>query len=269
MKKIQKGLNNLFAAFLALIALIPFYFLLVTALSTPKWFNLLVPEFHFSNFSEAWIKSQLGSALLNSFILTFFSVLLIVFLSSSAGYAFARIKNMFHKIAFNAFLFSMMIPAIINTVPLYILMRKINGINTYWAMILLLATSSLPFAIFLYTSFIEGMSKEMEESAYIDGCTKYMTFWKIIFPLLKPVTSAIVILNAVSIWNNYGTAIFFLQKQSMRTVPLAISSFVQTYGANWNLMAAAALIGLLPAVMVFLSFQKYFIKGLTAGSVKG
>ena len=266
---LYKVLNILVTIFFALIALIPFYSLLITALSTPTWQNILFPEFHFQNYSDAWKDSRLGTALINSSLITSFSLLLIVITSGCAGYAIARVKNVFHNIVFNAFLFSMMVPAIINTVPLYILMRKINGINTHWAMVLLLTTAAIPFATFLYTSFIETMSKEVEESAFIDGCSKFMIFWRVVFPLLKPVTSSVIILNAVSIWNNYGTAVFFLQKQSMQTVPLAISSFVQTYGANWNLMAAAAFIGLLPAVVIFLFFQKYFIKGIAAGSVKG
>lgn len=265
----KKQLNRILTIFLMLIAIVPFYFLIVTAMSSPKWRNIFVPEFYMPNFSDAWNSSHLGRAMINSAILTFSSLLLIVLIASSAGYAFARIKNMFHKIAYNAFLLSMLVPTIINTVPLYALMRQIHGINTYWAMILLLTTTNLPFAIFLYTSFIQGMTCEIEEAAYIDGCTKFMAFWKVTFPLLKPVTSAVIILNAVAIWNNYSLAVFFLQKQSMLTVPLAISSFMQTYGANWNLMAAAALIGLLPPVVVFLSFQKYFIKGIAAGSIKG
>lgn len=172
MVKFQKVLNSSVTVLLALIALIPFYFLLVTALSTPTWQNILFPEFHFQNFFAAWKNSQLGTALINSLIITFFSLLLIVITSGCAGYAIARVKNIFHKIVFNAFLFSMMVPAIINTVPLYILMRRINGINTHWAMVLLLTTGALPFATFLYTSFIETMSQEVEESAFIDGCSR-------------------------------------------------------------------------------------------------
>lgn len=265
----KKFFFYLITALLILIALIPFYSLVITAFSSEKWTNVLVPQFYVSNFGNAWNTSHLGRAMINSLILTVCSMVLLVFCSSTAGYAFARNKDKFHKIAYNAFLFSMLVPGIILTVPLYTLLKQINGINTYWAMILLLAEGVLPFSIFLYTSFIRQMSTEIEEAAYIDGCSKYMTFWRIIFPLLKPVTSTVVILNAVGIWNNYGTAIFFLQKQEMQTVPLAIASFEQTYGANWNLMAAAAIIGLLPPVAVFLGFQKYFIKGIAAGSVKG
>lgn len=269
MFELRKVLNYIATTLLALMALIPLYSLLVTALSRPTWQNLFLPEFYFSNFITAWQNSKLGTAMLNSLIITVFSLTMIVAITGSAGYAFARVKNLFHKIAFSVILFSMMIPTIINTVPLYILMKKINGINTHWAMILLLTTGALPFAIFLYKSFIESMSKEMEEAAFIDGCTRFASFFKIVFPLLKPATSAIIILNAVGIWNNYGLSVFFLQRQNMQTVPLAISFFVQTYGADWNLMAAATTIGMLPAVIIFLSFQKYFIKGIAAGSVKG
>lgn len=265
----KKFIKYAVSILLMLAALIPFYFLIVTAMSSQKWTNVLIPEFDMSNFSKAWASSHLGRAMLNSFILTIFSMFLLIFCASMAGYAFARSKNWFHKIFFNIFIFSMLFPTIIITVPLYTLMKQINGINTYWAMILLLATGVLPFSIFLYASFIRGMSKEIEEAAYIDGCSKFMTFWRIVFPLLKPVTSSIIILNAVGIWNNYGTAVFFLQRQSMQTVPLAIASFQQTYGANWNLMAAAAMIGMLAPVIVLLIFQKYFIKGISAGSVKG
>jgi raffinose/stachyose/melibiose transport system permease protein len=269
MKKKFYILNILIIIILMFIALIPFYFLCVKAMSSTEWLNIFVPQFYFINFVNAWNSSQLGRAMLNSLIMTSCTVILIVFVTSMAGYAFARINNVFHKIALNAILLSMLIPSIINTVQLYSLMRQINGINTYWALILLMTTANLPFAIFLYTSFIQQMSCEIEEAAYIDGCSKFNTFWLITFPLLKPVTSAVIILNAVAVWNNYNFAVFFLQDQSMQTVPLAISSFFQTYGANWNLMAAAALIGLLPPVAVFLAFQKYFIKGIGSGALKG
>lgn len=254
---------------LMLMALIPFYSLVVTAFSSERWTNVLYPEFYLGNFSAAWESSNLGRAMLNSLIMTVFSMLLLVACAATAGYAFARNRDHFHRAAYQVILFSMLFPTIIITVPLYTLMKQIHGINTYWALILLLAAGALPFSIFLYASFIKGMSTEIEEAAYIDGCDKYKTFWYIVFPLLKPVTSSVIILNAVGIWNNYGTVVFFLQRQEMQTVPLAIASFQQTYGANWNHMAAAALIGMLPPVIVFLSFQKYFIKGIAAGSIKG
>jgi raffinose/stachyose/melibiose transport system permease protein len=258
---------------MALLSLIPFYILLYLSLNTPSrsFFEglLLIPDFHFSNYLEAWKSSKMGAATMNSLIITIGGVALIIFVSSSAGYAIARYQNKFHNFVFNILLICMMIPAIIITVPLYTLMKSIDGINTHWAMILLMASNGMPFSVFLYASFIKVLPREVEESAIIDGCTPFTAFWRVTFYFLRPVTAAVVILQGLAIWNNYGQAVFFLQSQSMRTIPLAVSMFFQQYGAQWNLMAAASVIGLLPAVIAFLMFQKYFVKGLTAGAVKG
>jgi raffinose/stachyose/melibiose transport system permease protein len=136
-------------------------------------------------------------------------------------------------------------------------------------MILLITTGSIPFSTFLYTNFIKTLNKEIEESAIIDGCTRFGAFWHISFPLLLPITSTVIILNAIGAWNNYSQAVFFLQRQDMQTVPLAISRFVQSYGADYTLMGASALIGMIPAAAVYFIFQRYFVNGITAGSVKG
>ena len=261
------------AGMMVLISVIPFYVLLYLSLNTPSAnvFSglLLVPDFHFGNFAEAWERSKLGRSMLNSSVVTVCAVALIVVVASSAGYSIARFRSRWNRAVFHTLLACMMIPAIIITVPLYTLMRSIDGINTHWAMILLMAANALPLSVFLYTSFIRSLPKEVEESAVIDGCTYFSAFWRVTFHFLRPVTSAVIILNGLGIWNNYGQAVFFLQSQEMRTVPLAVSMFFQTYGAKWNLMAAAALIGLAPAVLAFLAFQRYFIKGITAGALKG
>jgi raffinose/stachyose/melibiose transport system permease protein len=258
---------------IALMALFPFYVLTILAL-TPASVNfseelILLPGLYFDNFVEAWKISNIGQAIMNSLIITVGAVVLIVVFASMAGYAVARVKNKMNKAIFMIMLGCMMIPGIINTVPLYTLMISIGGINTHWAMILVLATNSMPFSIFLYSGFIAGLPITIEEAAIIDGCSRIGAYFRVVFPLLKPVTSAVIIINGLSIWNNYAQSVFFLQKQSMKTIPLAISMFFQQYGAKWHLMAAASMIGLAPAVLTFIVFQKYFIKGITAGSVKG
>ncbi len=251
----------------------PFYVLLILA-TTPSSVSfmdqlVLLPGLYFDNFKEAWNMSKIGISIINSLIITIGSVIIVVIFGSMAGYAVARVKNKVNQIIFMIMLGCMMIPGIINTVPLYTLMININGINTHWAMILILATNVLPFSTFLYSGFIKGLPQNLEEAAIIDGTTRIGAYFRVIFPLLKPVTSSIIIINGLSIWNNYSQAVFFLQKQSMRTIPLAISMFFQQYGAKWNVMAAAEMIGLAPAVITFIIFQKYFIKGITAGAIKG
>lgn len=261
------------AGMMVLLSLIPFYVLLYLSMNEPaaNVFGgvLLVPDFHFGNFADAWEGSKLGRSMINSLIITVGAVTLVVFVASSAGYSVARFRSRGNAAIFNTLLACLMIPAIIITVPLYSLMKSIGGINTHWAMMLLTAANALPLSVFLYASFIRSLPKEVEESAVMDGCTYFTAFWRVTFHFLRPVTSAVIILTGLGIWNNYGQAVFFLQSQEMRTVPLAVSMFFQTYGAKWNMMAAAALIGLAPAVLAFLAFQRYFIKGITAGALKG
>lgn len=271
MKIINKILKYLTVIIISVISLIPFYVLvlLASSKSSRDYANNFIPRLYFKNFISAWNTSNLGVSILNSLIITIGAVAIIIVFASSAGYSIARTKSRMNRFIYNTLLICMMIPGIINTVPLYILLKKIGGIDSYWGMILVCSCNALPFSVFLYSNFIGAMSAEIEEAAIIDGCTKFSAFWRVTFPLLKPVTSSIVIINGLGIWNNYAQAVFFLQSQSKRTIPLAISMFFQQYGAKWNLMAAASIMGLAPAVLTFLIFQKYFIKGITAGSVKG
>ncbi|MNO71256.1 L-arabinose transport system permease protein AraQ [compost metagenome] len=273
MKTTNSILKYVAVAIISIIALIPFYVLFYLSLNAPSrtLFDgaILLPDFHFSNYIDAWRVSNIGTAIRNSLIITAGALVVMLAFASSAGYSIARFPHKVNMLIFSILLVCMMVPAIIITVPLYTLMRSIHGINTLWAMILLLAANGLPLAVFLYTSFIKALPREVEESAIIDGCSNFSAFWRVTFHFLKPVTSSIFILSGLGIWNNYGQAVFFLQKEEVRTIPLAISMFFQKYGADWNLMAAAAMIGLAPAVIAFLVFQKYFIKGITAGAVKG
>ncbi len=269
----SRVVHRVIVALVTLLSLVPFVVLVLVSLSSPErslasGLGIGFP-FDVSNYSRAVRMSGIGNAMLNSLILTGGALALVVLLASSAGYALGRFPTRLNRIIFAAFLVFMMVPGIINTVPLYSFMRMIRGINTRWAMILLLAANALPFSVFLYTGFVAALGKEVEESAVVDGCTFFGAFWRVTFHFIKPVTAAVVIINGVGIWNNYGQAVFFLQRQEVRTIPLAVSLFFQQYGAQWNLMAAAAVLGILPAVVAFLVFQRQFIKGIVAGAVKG
>lgn len=253
-------------------ALLPFYLLILIATKGPEGglsAVTLMPEFHLSNFLTAWAKAGLGRALVNNGIITFGAVGLLVLLSGMAGFSIARVRSGLNRWIFRILLGAMMIPGIINTVPLYTLLIRLGGINTYWAMIAVLTANALPFAVFLYTGFIRALPVSLEESAFMDGCSSFRAYWAITFPLIKPVTASVVILQGLGMWNNYAQAVFFLPGRRMRNIPLAISLFFQQYGADWPLMAAAALIGLLPALAAFLVFQRYFINGITQGAIKG
>jgi ABC-type sugar transport system, permease component len=256
------------------ICLIPFYILLILSLNTPQRVfyqgNMFIPDFYFRNYIDAWNKSHIGTAMINSAVITAESLILILILGAMAAYAIARFKNKFNQFIFWLFISCMMIPGIINTVPLYTLMIRINAINTLWGMSAVCATFALPSAVFIFTGFIKSLPREIEEAAIIDGCSWFSAFWRITFPLLKPSVAAVVILNGFGIWNNYAQAVFFLQDSRKHNIPQALSVYFQQFaGAHWNLMAATAVIAVIPVIFIFLIFQKSLMKGLTDGALKG
>ena len=274
MKRVFSSLRYLSITFICILCLIPFFVLLILSLNTPKRVfyegNIFIPDFYFNNYIEGWFKSNIGTAMINSAIITVLSISIIIIFGAMAAYTIARFNYKFNKIIFGILISCMMIPGIINTVPLYSLMIDLQAINTLWGMALVCATIALPQSVFVFQGFIKSLPREIEESAIIDGCTWFSSFWRIIFPLLKPSISAIVILNGFGIWNNYSQAVFFLQDSSKHNVPQALSVYFQQFaGAKWNLMAATAVIAIVPVVAAFLLFQKNLMKGLTEGALKG
>jgi raffinose/stachyose/melibiose transport system permease protein len=136
-------------------------------------------------------------------------------------------------------------------------------------MVLIHTTFFLPTVIFLFTGFIRTIPRELDEAALIDGCSRYSIFFRIIFPLLKPVTASVVILTMLGIWNDYQFSLFFLQKRAVQTVPLVLSQFFSQYQNNLPLAAAGSLLSMLPMTLIFILLQKYFISGLAEGAIKG
>jgi len=261
-------------ALICLMCAIPFYVLLVLSLNAPSRVfyegNLFVPTFAWGNYADAWAKSRIGTAMVNSAVITFGTLGLTILLGGMAGYAIARRNNAFNRAVFSLLIGCMMIPGIINTVPLYTLMRGLGAINTLWGMVLVCSTLCMPSAVFIYTTFVRALPRELDEAAEVDGCTGFKAFWKIIFPVLKPATASFVILNGFGVWNNYAQAVFFLQSREKQNIPQALSVFFQQFGgAKWHLMSATAVIAIIPVVVIFLVFQRQFIEGLTEGAVKG
>ena len=273
MKYIKSILFYLTIIIIVVVSITPLFVLTKLAIADPSLSMhqtiINFSDFRFENFVDAWKASNLGKSIFNSTLITLGSITVCIVASAMAGYAIARFTNWYNKLFFRALLFTMMIPAIINAVPLYVIMNKLHGLNTYWAIILLLAANTLPFSVFVYSSFIRSIPVEVEEAAIVDGCTRFQAFWKITFHFLKPATASVVIIQGVGIWNNYAQVVFYLTKASMQTIPLSINSFFHKYGADWNSMAAASLIGIIPTIIIFIVFQKYFVKGIQSGALKG
>ncbi|NGP46207.1 carbohydrate ABC transporter permease [Bacillaceae bacterium SIJ1] len=246
--------------------LLPIYITVVASFKdktdlSSKW--LLPDYFSVDHFTNA-VDGGFFSALYNTIIITFFTVLLVVIVGAMTGYALARLKNVVTNIVLYATLGVMMVPEISLIVPLYKTMMNLHAINTFWGIILLGATYSLPLSIFIYTNFIKSIPKELDEAAEMDGCSPLQTFFRIILPQLGPVTASILILIGVKIFNQFLFPLYFLQAPEMRMITTYISTFFNE-NSNVNEASAAALLGTLPVILAYIFLQKYFVRGAMEG----
>ncbi|MET1031056.1 carbohydrate ABC transporter permease, partial [Domibacillus tundrae] len=201
--------------------LIPFYILITTSLKkagdfTSKW--AFPSNFDTENFALAWEQANLGNAFINTAIITVFAAVLLIFFGSMAAYALARRTTKLNKYVYMLFVGVMVIPPLTALVPLYRLVVDFGMMNTHLVAILNNVAAFMPLTIFLYAGFIRStIPKELEEAAKIDGASTLGVFFKIVFPLLKPITATVLIISSVYIWNDYQFAIFFLQDSSVQT----------------------------------------------------
>ena len=220
------------------------------------------------NFITAFRAGNMLRAYGNTFIITLFTTLSVLLLSAMAAYPLARYPSRFNKAVRTFFLSIMMVPALSLLVPIYVLLLRLGGISKYQGIIPVHAAFNLPLAIYMFSNFIRTIPAELDEAALIDGCSVYSIFYRIIFPMLKPVVVSVIILTAVPVWNDYQYSVYFLHKPHMRVITLAVASFFQQSGSNPNTAAAAALMGIIPVVILYIILQKYFIKGMVDGAIK-
>ncbi len=263
--KAKPVVYNLLAILVSALHFIPFYIVVMVALKpktdmSSRW---LPPEtVDFSNFTTAINRAKILNAMRDSAIITVIAVLAVAILGAMAAYPLARMKNRWNAIILKLVLGVMMIPPLSMLVPLVTLMSRIGGVSTYWGIISVLVAFQLPLSIFMYANFIEAIPRELDEAASIDGCSKFMIFYRIILPLLKPVTATVIILTGVFIWNDYQFSLYILQSSRLRTVTLAVAAFFGQSSANFGAAAAAALLAVVPVVVLYLALQKYFVKGM-------
>jgi len=220
----------------------------------------------FDNFMYAIQKGHIFNSIKNSLIITAFS--LIVLVGALTSYPLARKNVKFTKFIRNFSLAIMMVPPLSILVPLYATLVDYNGINQYWGLVVTLLTFELPMSIFMFTNFIRAIPNALDEAAQIDGAGPARTFYQIILPQLKPVTASVIILTGIHCWNDYQFSLYIMQKTAMKTITVAISSFFSQETSNLNAAAAAALIAILPVVVLFLALQQYFIKGMVDSAIK-
>ncbi|KMK77482.1 carbohydrate ABC transporter permease [Alkalihalobacillus pseudalcaliphilus] len=263
---------EIIAIIIAIIFLIPFYFVIVNSL---KSFSeiltnsaALPDQLLFSNYLKVWQILDFPKVFLNSLIITVISNIGLVIISSMAAWKLVRTPHRFSKILFILFVSAMVIPFQAVMIPLVQWSGMLGIINSLPGIIFMYFGFGVPLTLFLYHGFIKTVPIEIEESARIDGCSQFRVFWNIVFPLLKPITVTVIILNTLWIWNDYLLPLLVLQDPNLRTIPLATSSFFAQYTKQWDMGLAALVLGITPVIIFFLFLQKHIIKGIAAGSIK-
>ncbi|WP_440115924.1 carbohydrate ABC transporter permease [Paenibacillus sp. QZ-Y1] len=266
-------LTEIVMVLLGLLFLVPFYFLFVNSVKT--FGDLLTnsaawPEaFQWSNYANAWEKINFPSALMNSLIVTVVSNLLLVLISSMAAYRMVRSNTRFNRILFGMFIAAMVIPFQSIMIPLVTVTSNLGLIDSLGGLIICYLGFGVPMSVFLFHGFVKSVPLEIEEAARVDGSSVYGVFFRIVFPLMKPMYVTVIILNTLWIWNDYLLPSLILQSSNLRTIPIATFALFGQYTKQWDLALPALVLGIMPIIIFFLLMQKYIIQGITAGSVKG
>lgn len=237
--------------------------ILLSPLSFPK-------SFAFENYKRAFEQMDFVRVFLNSLLITSTSVGIGTVIYCMSGYALVRAKR--HRWVFLAmyglFLLGLVLPAQSTLIPLLYLYKTVGLMNTYKGITLLYICGGASFSIFLITGFINTVPITLEEAASLDGCTPFGVFFRIVFPLLKPIISTLIIINAVNIWNDFFNPLMFMSGKAGRTITLAVYMFKGQYSTQWNILFAGLVLATLPVMLVYFVLQKYMIAGMTAGAVK-
>jgi len=221
------------------------------------------------NFTDVWTGQPFGRWLLNSVVVSLMTTALGVFLACTAAYAFSRFRFPGRNQGMLLFLVSQMFPGTLMLIPLFIIIVKwLNLGNTFWGLVIVYATTAIPFCVWMLKGYFDTIPYDIEESAIIDGASAQTIFIRIILPLAKPAIAITALFSFMTAWNEFILASVFMEAESNYTAPVGLRFFVGGFSSQWGFFAAGSIIVSLPVVVLFLYLQKYLVSGLTAGSVK-
>lgn len=256
---------------LGLIFLLPFYIIIINSFKTKKEIfssTLNLPgALDFTNYQEALKSLDFFRTLGISLFITITSVALIILFTSMAAWMLQRTKSKVSDGILMLFVLSMLVPFQAVMLPLVRVMGKIKMLNM-GGLIFMYVGFGTAMSVFLYHGFVKGIPKDLDEAAMMDGCNKFQTFWYIIFPLLKPITITVTVLNIVWIWNDYLLPSLVINKPGTQTIPLRTFYFFGQFTKQWNLALAGLVITIIPVVVFYFFAQKQIIESITEGSVK-
>jgi multiple sugar transport system permease protein len=257
---------------IAVIMVVPFLWMLSTSLKTqydavkipPVW----IPDPpQWENYVKLFTEQPMSQFMLNTIKIVFFVVLGQLFFSSLAAYSFARISFKGRNVVFFFYIATLMVPGQVTMIPTYLMFAKAGLTDNHLALILPAFFSA--FGVFLLRQFFMSLPRELEEAAEIDGCNPFMTYWRIMLPLVVPAMLTLGVFTLMNTWNDYMGPLIYLSSPEKYTMTLGIAYFKGVYTTQWNLVMAGSIVSVVPILIAYLCAQKYFIEGIAFSGVKG
>jgi multiple sugar transport system permease protein len=255
-------------------ALFPLYWLLKIAVTPDRLIysdgtRLWPSEFTLSNFTAVLFQTDFLSYFTNSLVVSLGTAALTTIFAAGAGYAFSRFNFGGKKIIIAVMLITQMFPLLMSIAPVYKIIASLGLLNSLTSLIIVYTAFNIPFATFLMQSFFDGIPKDLEEAAMMDGCSRFQALRKVIFPLTLPGLGATLGFVFTAAWSELLFALMLISKNDTMTFPVGLLTFVSKFSVDWGQMMAAGVLALIPSCLFFIFIQRYLVQGLTSGAVKG
>ncbi|KLU57592.1 carbohydrate ABC transporter permease [Paenibacillus sp. FSL H7-0942] len=273
MQRLNSYLIRLLLILGSLVAMLPIYMAVVNSFKTQgemfQSFLALPTTLHWENYSDAFNKINLLGSSMNSAIVSFLGIGGIVFCASLAGYKLSRTSGRLSNLIFFLFVASMLVPFHSIMIPLTRVAKGMGVQGSTYGLALIYIGLGVNMAIFLYHGFVKSIPRELEESAQMDGCNEFQTFFQIIFPLLLPITVTIAILDFLWIWNDFLLPLLMLTDVNRYTLILSTNMLFGEYNKEWPLILSSLVLTAIPVILIYAFFQKFIMEGIAEGAVKG
>jgi raffinose/stachyose/melibiose transport system permease protein len=221
------------------------------------------------NFTKVWVEAKFGAYFQNSVFVTVASAVILVAFGAMASYALGRFAFRGNELLYVYFLSGLLLPIRLAIIPLFILMRNLNLLDSLWSLILIYAASGLPSAIFILTGFFRQLPVDLDSAARIDGAGEWTIFARVMLPLVRPALVIVTIYNIIPIWNDFFFPLVFIKSEALKTLPLGMTTFFGQYYTDYAALFAGLTLAALPVIVVYVALSQHFIRGLTAGAIKG
>jgi multiple sugar transport system permease protein len=253
--------------------MIPFIYMVLTSLK-PNALVLQIPPQYIphhptiANYTQAWSSNDFGRYLLNSVLVAIATTVLALLLSSMMAYSFARFSFPGKRLLFALLLIGLMVPTMMLLIPQFLLAKQLTLLNSLWGLIVFYTGGNLALNTFLLRSFFQDIPVELEEAMVVDGAGPWTRYWRLILPLSRPALAIVAIFTFLASWDEFTWALTTINDPSKYTLPIAIALFQGQHSTSWGLVFAASTIAIVPAIAIFVAFQRQFVSGLSTGALK-